>query len=496
MNAPSQSSTDKSARVWRSVEEWADTTKARELLEREFPEISMKPVDEVRRRTFLKMMGAALALAGVNGCTRQPIEQIVPYVRQPEEIVPGEPLYFATAMPLGGYGTPILVKSREGRPIKADGNPQHPASGGGGSSVWVQACLLDLYNPERARSVTHFGESSSFGLFASALNDLLQAQRGRGGRGIRILTGSVTSPSLAAQLLAVLKAFPEARWHQWEPINLDNSNEGARLAFGETLATQHRIANASVIVSFDSDFLYTHPERLRYTREFTDGRRVVAGRAAMNRLYSLESTPTVTGSMADHRLPISGREIDGALRFLASELELGMTTPGHGELTETQKKWLSAMARDLQAHQGASLVIVSETLHPSLHLLGQRINEKLGNFGRTVLHTTPAQAEPVNHGDSLKKLCEDMANGSIEALLILGGNPVFDAPADCEFGARLKNVKHAVHLSPEFSETSALCEWHIPETHFLETWSDIRSFDGTVMIMQPLIAPFQREISA
>jgi MoCo/4Fe-4S cofactor protein with predicted Tat translocation signal len=480
--------TSKGVRFWRSLEELEESAETREMLEREFPASALKPLDELGRRSFLKLMGASLAMAGFNGCTRQPIEQIVPYVRQPEEIVPGEPLYFATAMPLGGFGTGILVKSREGRPIKADGNPLHPATGGGGSSVWIQACLLDLYNPERAKTVTHFGQSSSFSIFLASLHDALHDQEKKRGAGLRLLTGSVTSPTLAAQIREVLEKFPEARWHQWEPINWDNALEGTRLAFGEPLATHYQIEKAAMIVSFESDFLYTHPQRLRYTREFTNGRRIVAGRKEMNRLYVVESSPTVTGSMADNRLPLSPSEIERAIRFLGSELGV-VTKASTAQLPEDQSKWLSAVAQDLKARHGSSIVIVGESLSLHLHGLEQGINDHLGNFGRTVLQTAPAQAQPVNHVESFRNLVNDMQSGAVDLLLLLGGNPAVDAPADFAFAQALEKVHHTVHLSPEFNETSSLCAWHIPQTHFLEAWSDIRAFDGTVTIMQPLIAP-------
>jgi molybdopterin-containing oxidoreductase family iron-sulfur binding subunit len=472
-------------RVWRSLEEFDPAAANRELLEREFPPAAMAQVDEVKRRTFLKLMGASLALAGLNGCTRQPIEQIVPYVRQPEEVVLGEALYFATAMPQSGYGTGILVKSREGRPIKADGNSLHPASGNG-SSVWIQASLLDLYNPDRAGAVTHFGTTSSFADCVEAIRENLGGENK--GKGVRLLTRCVTSPTLAAQIRAFIKKYPEARWHQWEPVNWDNSLEGSRLAFGKYCSTHYQIEKAAVILSLDSDFLYTHPERLRYTRAFTNGRRVVAGRNEMNRLYMAESSPSVTGSIADHRLPLSPSEIENAALFLASELGVLPAKAASG-LTADQTKWLQTAARDLQAHGGASIIMMGESLPPRLHALEQRMNERLGNFGKTVMHRAPAQAEPVIHVESLGSLVKDMKAGTVSLLMILGGNPVFDAPADFDFASALQQVKHSVHLSAEVNETSGRCEWHIPEAHFFETWSDIRSFDGTVTIMQPLIAP-------
>lgn len=471
--------------MWRSLSEFESTPETRELLHREFPKSALVPVDELKRRSFLKLMGASLALAG--GCTRQPIESIVPYVRQPEQMVPGEPLYFATAMPLSGYGTGILVKSREGRPIKADGNPLHPASGNG-SDVWIQACLLDLYNPERAKVPAHRGESSSYAAFLGWLTTALAEQPQKNGEGLGLLTGNVTSPTLAAQLQHFQERFPRAEWHQWEPVNWDNSMAGAQLAFGETLSVDYRIGKAAVIASFDLDFLYAHPERLRYTREFAEGRRVVAGRDTMNRLYAIESSPSIMGSMADNRLVCGRRAIKEALLCLAGEL--GLSVNGQEfDLTDYQRKWLELLAQDLERNRGAGIVMAGESLPPEFHALAERINARLGNLGRTVVHRKPAQARPVNHLASLGRLVAEMETGAVDLLVLLGGNPAFDAPADYDFARKLRKVKYAVHLSPDFNETSALCEWHIPQAHFLETWSDVRSFDGTATIMQPLIAP-------
>ena len=472
-------------KVWRSLSEFEETPATRELLESEFPRSALAPAEDLKRRTFLKMMAASLALAG--GCTRQPIETIVPYVRQPEQMVPGEPLYFATAMPLSGYGTGIVVKSREGRPIKADGNALHPASGNG-SDVWIQACLLDLYNPERAKAPTHLGNSSSYAAFLSWLNKLLADQDRNNGAGLRLLTGNITSPTLAAQMSRVQERFPGVEWHQWEPVNWDNSLEGSRLAFGEDLCAHYQLDQTAVIASFDLDFLHVHPQRLRYIRDFADGRRVVAGQKTMNRLYTVESSPSITGSMADHRLVCGRRQTEAAMVLLAAEL--GVPVNREVELLNTyERNWVAAMARDLEQNRAANIVMVGESLPPAFHALGEKINAHLGNLGATVVHRPPAQQRPLNHLASLADLVAAMERGAVDLLIILGGNPAFDAPANFEFAERLKQVKHSVHLSLEFNETSELCEWHIPQTHFLETWSDVRSFDGTATIMQPLIAP-------
>jgi MoCo/4Fe-4S cofactor protein with predicted Tat translocation signal len=474
-------------RYWRSVAELAETPAAQEALEREFPEGASEWPVGVDRRSFLKRMAACLALAGVNGCTKPILKEIVPYVEQPERIVFGKPLYFATAMPLGGFGTGMLVKSREGRPIKADGNPKHPASLGG-SSVWLQACLLDLYDPDRAQSVSHLGKPNSWGLFIDALSEALQPQQKTGGTGLRLLTGTVTSPTLAALLQRVLLKFPEARWHQYEPVNRDNASAGAQLAFGQCLATHYDLTKAAVILSLDSDFIYAHPERLRYARHFADARRVVTGGPVMNRFYALESTPSVTGSMADHRLPLSSAELQAASAYLAQAFGLPCSVNA-ARLPEPGRRWLDQALADLRQHQGRCLVTVGEFQPPLMQELEHRLNEQLGNIGRTVHYSDPAEFRPVMQVQSLRELVTAMDKGQVELLLIVGGNPVYDAPLDFQFEQALSQVRQTAHLSLSFNETSERCVWHVPQTHFLETWGDIRSFDGTVTIQQPLIAP-------
>src|SRR5437870_3667007 len=306
---------------WRSLEEIAQTKQFQQLLHREFPAGAAEWWDGVSRRNFLKMAAATMALAGLNACTKQPVREIFPYVKQPEELVLGEPLFYATSMLLGGFATGVLVKSREGHPIKIEGSPEHPASLGG-SSVWMQASILDLYDPDRSQTVARHGDISTYELFLSDLNELVKEQEeAKRGAGLRFLTETVTSPTLAVQLQDLLKRFPKAKWHQYEPITRDNVREGARLAFGEIVEAHYHFDEAAVIVALDSDFLYTHPERLRYTRQFAHGRRLTAGRAEMNRLYVAESTPTLTGTMADNRLPVHSGEVEELLGRLIKEIE-------------------------------------------------------------------------------------------------------------------------------------------------------------------------------
>jgi MoCo/4Fe-4S cofactor protein with predicted Tat translocation signal len=473
---------------WRSLDEVAQTQEFQDLLHREFPAHASEWADDVSRRNFLKLMGASLALAGVTSCTRQPMQKIVPYVQQPEEIVLGKPLFFATAMPFNGYATGLLVRSNEGRPTKIEGNPDHPASLGA-TSVFQQAAILNLYDPDRSKAVLNAGEVSTWGLFLGALNSALEAQRSKRGAGLRILTETITSPTLAAQLQALLKRFPGAKWHQYQPVNRDNAHEGARLAFGEVVEAQHYFDKAKVILSLDSDFLFAHPEGLRYTRQFTNARRVSRDRTEMNRLYQVESSPTITGSMADHRLPLNSAAVEGFARTMAQQLGAGggQAIPQPGG--DVQARWLSAVTRDLERNHGASLVIAGEQQPPVVHALAHLMNDRLGNVGRTVAYTASAEAQPVNQLESLRELVREMDSGSVDTLVMLGGNPVYNAPADFQFAVRLAKVKLRIHLSAYQDETSAYCHWHIAESNFLEAWSDIRAFDGTTSIIQPLIAP-------
>src|ERR1700720_1055801 len=288
------------SRYWRSLEELAGSPEFQEMLHREFPKGASEWLDSVSRRGFLKLMGASLAMAGMTACTKQPMEPIVPYVRQPEEVIPGRPLFFASAFTLSGYATPIMVESHLYRPTKIEGNEQHPASLGG-TDVFTQASLLEMYDPDRSQTITNLGDVRTWGNFLEAIRGPLNAQKAVQGAGIRILTRTVSSPALADQLRSVLKLYPQAKWHVYEPVNRENVLEGAKLAFGQPVETQYRLENADVIVSLDADFLYAGvPGNTRYIRDFAKRRNPDAGN--MNRLYVIESTMSSTGAKGDHRL--------------------------------------------------------------------------------------------------------------------------------------------------------------------------------------------------
>ena len=477
---------------WRSLEDLAQTDAFQDLMHREFPRYASEWDDGDSRRNFIKLMGASLALAGLAACTRQPSEQITPYVRQPEELVPGRPLFFATAMPLGASSTGLLVESHEGRPTKAEGNPDHPSQGA--CDVYAQASVLGLYDPDRSQALTLEGEIRSWGAFLGAIQQAIAQQKAKRGAGLRILTETVTSPTLANQIKEMLAAFPAAKWHQWEPAGAHSSVAGARLAFGQPVNTVYDLHGADVIVSLDADFLASGPGSLRYARQFSARRRVRGVETEMNRLYMVEPMPTPTGTKADHRLPLRAADVEQFAWSLAAAL--GADTGGRKGASTAADKWIVPVARDLQNHRGASLVIAGEQQSAAVHALAHAMNAALGNVGKTVLYTEPVEAQPVDQVASLYDLVKDLDAGTVDLLLILGGNPAYNAPVELGFRDRLKKAALRVHLSLQEDETSELCHWHLPTTHYLETWGDCRAHDGTVTIMQPLIAPLYAGKSA
>ncbi|HTR23837.1 MAG TPA: TAT-variant-translocated molybdopterin oxidoreductase [Terriglobales bacterium] len=481
----------KGPEYWRSLEELAGTPEFREMMHREFPKGASEWLDTFSRRGFLQLMGASLAMAGMTGCTKMPIEEIVPYVRQPEQLIPGRPQFYATAFTLSGYANPLLVESHLGRPTKIEGNTLHPASLGG-TDVFAQASVLGLYDPDRAQSVTHLGDVESWASFVAALNGPLTIQKALQGAGVRILTPTISSPTFKDQMQAFLAAYPQAKWHSYEPVNRDNVLEGAKLAFGQPVETRYDFSKADVIVSLDADFLYAgFPGNTRYIRDFASRRNPDSGN--MNRLYVIESSPSSTGLKADHRFPIQASFIAEGVRGIA--VEVGPNSGGHG-LPAVDRAM--AVVKDLKAHQGSSIVIAGDHQPPEVHALVHQINASLGNVGKTVFYTDPVNANPVNQTDSIKDLVADMNAGKVDLLIILGGNPVYDAPADLKFADALKSSKVAmrVYLGLYQNETAQLCHWNVNEAHYLESWSDSRAYDGTVSIVQPLISPLYSGKSA
>jgi len=489
---------------WRSLEELADSPVFEEFVRREYPEAVEEWNDPIERRAFLKIMGASLALAGLSGCVIQPPEKIIPYIKQPEEEVPGRGLWFASAFTLGSMATPILVRSNEGRPTKIEGNPDHPSTGGAtATDIFSQASILTLYDPDRSQAPSYRSETRPWMAFVAEIRGLIEDQnrglRVQKGAGLRFLTETITSPTLASQMKQILTDFPEAKWHQYEPVNRDNARAGAMLAFGQDVHTTYDFSKADRILSLGADFLNGWPGNLRYAREYAAKRREGAesgtgvspvnhaqdARATMSRLYMIESTPTITGANADHRFAVKPSESVQTVQVLASFVGAKVSAPSAAATFDA-----GAVARDLQQHKASSLVIAGRSASPVVHALAHAMNDALGNVGKTVFYSDPLEASSVDQTQSLRELIADIDAGKVETLIIIGGNPAYNTPIDLRLDlSRLSKVKLRAHLSLYNNETSDICQWHIPAAHYLESWSDTRAYDGTVTIVQPLIAP-------
>jgi MoCo/4Fe-4S cofactor protein with predicted Tat translocation signal len=500
---------------WRSLEELAGDQRFAALLAREFPEYADRLTDAPTRRQFLQLMGASLALAGAQGCVQQPEEAIVPYVRAPEQLIPGKPLYYATAMAHDGSGVGLLVENQMGRPVKVEGNPLHPAvpeimraandAAGdrqlrfGPTDAFAQAIVLSLYDPDRSQTVLQNRQIDTWESFASDLLKRLEKFQSQGGRGLRLLTETVVSPTLADQLRQFLEKYPNAVWHQYEPLHPDPAIRGSQLAYGKAMQPIYRVGQAAVILSLDADFLVDGPFRLRNAAEFARRRQVgsrpEAAAPGMNRLYVVETGRTLTGAAADHRLPLGPAAIQQLAIRLANSLGAALGSvpvpDGVGKSAEFQA-WFDALQGDLQAAGGRSLVVAGRGQPALVHALAHWMNNALGNAGRTVEYYVPIAARSEDQVDSLRTLVMAIRAREVESLLIVGGNPVFDAPADLDFVGALELVPHAVHMSQYDDETSAGCAWHLPQAHVFESWSDVRAADGTATIVQPLIAPLFR----
>ncbi len=475
---PVEALTRPAPRYWRSLEEFEGT--ARNQPQEEIGEEGIEFSGASRRR-FLSLMAGSMALAGLTGCTRQPTETIMPYVDPPENVIPGKPKYYATAAPVNGIAEGVIVESHLGRPTKVEGNPDHPANQGS-TSVHSQACLMDLYDPDRAKEIVYLGVPRAWDAFLEAWQQGIAPVAGGKGAGFRVLSETIVSPTLGAQIQAVLKKYPAARWHQFDPAGPHSARAAALTVFGKPVNTYYKFDAADVVVSLDADFLACGFASTRYARDFSIRRRR-GDRLDMNRLYAIESTMTATGGKADHRLALRYAEVESFAMELAAAL--GIEGSGSGAYSF----WVTRLARDLQAHKGSSVIIPGEHQSPAVHALAHAMNAALGNAGKTVIYTDPLEIQPVDQIESLRQLAREMNNGQVELLLILGGNPVYNAPLDFEFAKGLERVKTSIHTGLHFNETSLKTTWHIPEPHFLEDWGDARAFDGTVSIIQPLIAP-------
>ncbi|HKB05926.1 MAG TPA: TAT-variant-translocated molybdopterin oxidoreductase, partial [Gemmataceae bacterium] len=497
---------------WVGLEELAAAPAFQEMLHREFPEDATSWADPVTRRTFLTLAGASAALAGI-GCSPRPAsrERILPYVRQPEDMTLGLPLYFATGFTLGGVCTGVLAKSREGRPVKLEGNPSHPTSNGAIDAI-TQASLLCLYDPDRSRQILKRSNPSGWESLVAELRPTLERLRTEG-KAIRLLTDTIGSPALGGLILEFLATYPTAKWVQYEPANRDNAREGARLVYGEAVNTVYDFSKAYRVLSLDCDFLTCLPGSMRYSRDFNklrnthlkekapekkeepkkeghshgDAEGRVPTAEEMNRLYVVESMLTATGAVADHRLPLRSADVEAFARAVAREL--GVAGVGDSPAPEAARAWIAPLVADLKAHAGRSVVVAGDHQPPAVHALAHAMNGALGNIGQTVRNFSTAEVRPDNQAAQFRELVGEMADGKVSALLVIGANPVYTAPADVNFKGAMAKVPLKVHMGLHLDETGRECDWHLNEAHYLETWGDGRGHDGTASICQPLIAP-------
>jgi len=478
-------------RIWKSLEELAAAEAFPEFLRTQFPRQAAEyEVSTLSRRRLLELSVASMGLAGLAACTRQPIERIVPYVKQPEEVIPGKPLFFATAISVGGYARGLLAESHLGRPTKLEGNPEHPASLGATDSM-TQAAILGLYDPDRSQVITRLGNIQTWAALTDELADVVKAQKPIGGSGLRILTETITSPTVASQIRDLLADYPKAKCHQWEPAGRDAVRAGAKLAFGKYVETRYDFAKADVVLSLDADFFVDGPGAIRYAKDWSSRRKAREEEKDLARLYVVETALTLAGAAADHRLAVGPAALSAIALAVAADLGVrGITKPA---LDPVVAKFASVAAADLKGKPGKSLVVAGEFADPKVHALVHAMNAALSNVGTTVTYSEPVEAYPLSQLASLTELVRDLLDGKVDTLIIAGANPVFTAPADLEFVKALVKAPLRIHLGPYTDETAQYCHWHVPEAHFLEAWGDARAFDGTVTIVQPLIEPLYAE---
>ncbi len=473
----------KSKAAWQGLDQAAEHPGFDRRVEQEFPAHAGEWVDPVSRRGFMKLMGASMAMAGLAGCTKQPDEPIYPYVKAPEDLILGKPNYFATAFPFSTGALPLLVKSDAYRPIKVDGNPEHPMSMGG-SDPLSQGSLLGLYDPDRSQHVLYRLETNSFANFQKALVRDLSSMPG--GQGLYILSSTITSPTLAAQWKDAQTRFPQAKLIQYDPVNRDSARRASKAAFGDFYDAQYMLDKADVILSLDADFLsgITHPGFVKLAHDYAHRRKLMDPSIEMNRLYAVESMPTTTGFKADHRLKMKASHVEA----VAVAISGGGGTPAPNWTAE-QQAFIAAVAADLKANAGKCVVIPGEQQSANVHLAAIALNQALGNVGKTVIYTETVQPLPSIQLDDLKSLVADMNAGKVQWLLILDANPVYAAPADLNFAEALGKVPKSAHLGSHVDETAQIATWHINSTHYLESWSDARAYDGTLSVLQPMIEP-------
>jgi molybdopterin-containing oxidoreductase family iron-sulfur binding subunit len=506
-------------RYWRSLDEFSETPEFRGWLEREFPSgAAQLNGDEWSRRGFLKLMGASMALAGfgLTSC-RRPEMHLVPFTKSVEWTIPGKALYYATAMPRRTGAIPLIAATVDGRPIKIEGNPLHPASGGA-TDTFAQASILDLYDPARSKRFVEKGQRDEKGkkvdsyetrdraAFEKYLGDLRTKIASDGGAGLAFLVEEVHSPTRERLRAELLKAYPKMRWCVYDPLLTEAQSFATQLSFGDNARLVPRFERADVVLALDSDFLDCGEGDLAGIRAFTSRRRVGEAKDAMNRLYVVENRFTLTGAMADHRMRCPASQIPAFTRALAAKIAVATKDQGLASTIATLTEpvnampfddaWLSECANDLMAKPGASLVVAGAHQPVVVQLMVYAINAALKNVGATVVVREFLKAPKTN---SILQLAGEINAGRIKQLFILGGDPVYNAPkgitidkdtkAPVDWPDLQRKVPDVVRLGYYEDETSELSNWHVPAAHYLESWGDALTSDGAYVAIQPMILP-------
>ncbi len=472
---------------WRSVDELSDAAECAPWLTGEFP-AAAEPVD---RRHFVKIMGATFAMAGLGACSKQPQESIVPYVQDPHGMTQGRPLHFATVLLRDGYATGVIVKSHEGRPTKVEGNPRHPASLGG-ASVFEQAAISQLYDPDRSQNILERDAIQTWDVLLDHLSDELRAKKGVRGRGIHILIENSSSPTLQAQIAEFQNRYPEAQWHHWQPAPRFNIHEGCRQLFGQPLEPEYQLDSVDVLIALDSDFLFEEPDSLRLARAFGRRRSFENGAATRPiKLYAAEPTMTLTGTVADWRIAVAPSRIGPLLLQIAIRLGANMRTPGTPAETPPPGivEWLDRLVADAKEAGSRCLFLTGPRQPAPVQAMVQSLNHQIGSAGAAIRYLSPVIGNASDPLEGLRELCSALDNKSADFVLVLGGDPVATAPPELGLNTKLRRARYSLHWGEYQNETAKACVWHLPAAHSLETWSDARASDGTISIVQPLIAP-------
>ena len=472
-------------RSWRGLEELAEDGALEDLLGDEFPSFRDAALAGDRRE-FLRIMAASLALAGLAGCSPQRSTSALPYVEQPEEVLPGKASFYATAVLFEGYAQPVLAWSHKGRPTKLEGNPQHPAVLGR-TDLFTQAAILDLYDPDRSPAPLHRGEPATLRAFDRLLPPLRATWRATGGEGLRILCGPTTSPTLRRLLEELSATYPKARLHADRAAGTGRRDEAMRLAFRRPLRPLPQLDRAQVVVSLDDDLLGPGPLQVWTMRGWAARRGETAASGERMRLFMAESTPTQTGVVADRRLAAGPGRMPALAAALAAAAGIeGWAAPA--DLSAPERDWAEAAGQALKAAPGRSLLAAGPDLPPEIGALAAAVNDRLGNAGTTLTYREAPSPVPGGAIGAIEDLVADMQAGAVSTLLVLDANPAY-AAAHLGFAAALDRVGFSLHAGTHADETAAACDWHLPLPHALESWGDALAVDGTATILQPLIQP-------